>query len=200
MLAPKRVKFRKRFKGRTKGMATRGNTLVFGHYALMVLEPGWITNRQIEAGRVALTREMKRGGKMWPRLFPDKPVTKKPAETRMGKGKGNPEGWVAVVKPGRIIFEVEGVSEEVARTARALAAAKVRTGVVVSDKMTKTVTVSLVRRFAHGFYGKQVVRTKQVAAHNDKGAKAGDTVRIVETRPLSRTKRWRVVEVLERAR
>src|SRR6266566_3319017 len=124
MLAPKRVKFRKRFKGRTKGMATRGNTLVFGHYALMVLEPGWITNRQIEAGRVALTREMKRGGKMWPRLFPDKPVTKKPAETRMGKGKGNPEGWVAVVKPGRIIFEVEGVSEEVARTALALAAAK----------------------------------------------------------------------------
>src|SRR5207245_2390450 len=82
------------------GMATRGNTLVFGHYALMVLEPGWITNRQIEAGRVALTREMKRGGKMWPRLFPDKPVTKKPAETRMGQGKGNPEGWVAVVKPG----------------------------------------------------------------------------------------------------
>ncbi len=124
MLAPKRVKFRKRFKGRTKGMATRGNTLVFGHYALMVLEPGWITNRQIEAGRVALTREMKRGGKMWPRLFPDKPVTKKPAETRMCKGKGNPEGWVAVVKPGRIIFEVEGVSEEVARTALALAAAK----------------------------------------------------------------------------
>src|SRR2546429_2400158 len=124
MLAPKRVKFRKRFKGRTKGMATRGNTLVFGHYALMVLEPGWIANRQMEAGRVALTREMKRGGKMWPRLLPDKPVTKKPAETRMGKGKGNPEGWVAVVKPGRIIFEVEGVSEEVARTALALAAAK----------------------------------------------------------------------------
>src|SRR5690349_2363982 len=94
MLAPKRVKFRKRFKGRTKGMATRGNTVAFGHYGLMALEPGWITNRQIEASRVALTREMKRGGKVWIRLFPDKPITKKPAETRMGKGKGNPEGWV----------------------------------------------------------------------------------------------------------
>src|SRR2546422_8356286 len=115
MLAPKRVKFRKRFKGRTKGMATRGNTLVFGHYALMVLEPGWITNRQIEAGRVALTREMKRGGKMWPRLFPDKPVTKKPAETRMGKGKGNPEGWGAVGKPGRGRFEGGGIAGHLPR-------------------------------------------------------------------------------------
>src|SRR5437899_11709175 len=107
MLAPKRVKFRKRFKGRTKGMATRGNTLVFGHYALMVLEPGWITNRQIEAGRVALTREVKRRGKMWPRLFPDKPNTKEPAETRKGQGKGNPEGWVAVGDADPIHLEVE---------------------------------------------------------------------------------------------
>jgi len=104
MLAPKRVKFRKRFKGRTNGMATRGNTVAFGHYGLMSLDPGWVSNRQIEAARVALTREMKRGGKVWIRLFPDKPITKKPAETRMGKGKGNPEGWVAVVKPGRIMF------------------------------------------------------------------------------------------------
>src|SRR6266700_7472911 len=125
MLAPKRVKFRKRFKGRTKGMATRGNTLVFGHYALMVLEPGWITNRQIEAGRVALTREMKRGGKMWPRRFPVKPVTKKPAETRMGKGKGNPEFWVAVVKPGRIMYEMEGVDEVTAKEGFRLAAQKI---------------------------------------------------------------------------
>jgi len=100
MLAPKRVKFRKRFKGRTKGMATSANTVSFGHFGLMSLDPGWITNRQIEAARVALTREMKRGGKVWIRLFPDKPITKKPAETRMGKGKGNPEGWVAVGKPG----------------------------------------------------------------------------------------------------
>jgi large subunit ribosomal protein L16 len=124
MLAPKRVKFRKRFKGRTKGMATSGNTVAFGHYGLMSLDPGWITNRQIEAARVALTREMKRGGKVWIRVFPDKPITKKPAETRMGKGKGNPEGWVAVVKPGRMMFEVGGIEELPARQALALAAAK----------------------------------------------------------------------------
>ncbi|HEU5465825.1 MAG TPA: 50S ribosomal protein L16 [Gemmatimonadales bacterium] len=124
MLAPKRVKFRKRFKGNTNGNATRGNTVAFGHYGLMSLDPGWITNRQIEAARVALTREMKRGGKVWIRLFPDKPITKKPAETRMGKGKGNPEGWVAVVKPGRVMFEVEGIEEKLAREALELAAAK----------------------------------------------------------------------------
>ena len=124
MLAPKRVKFRKTFKGRTKGHATRGNTVAFGQFALMSLDPGWISSRQIEAARVAMTREMKRGGKVWIRIFPDKPITKKPAETRMGKGKGNPEGWVAVVKPARILFEVEGVTEETAREAFALAAAK----------------------------------------------------------------------------
>ena len=124
MLAPKRIKFRKTFKGKTRGTATRGNTIAFGEYGLMCLEPGWITNRQIEASRVALTREMKRGGKVWIRIFPDKPITKKPAETRMGKGKGNPEGWVAVVKPARIIFEVDGVTEELAKKAFALAQAK----------------------------------------------------------------------------
>jgi large subunit ribosomal protein L16 len=124
MLAPKRIKFRKTFKGRTKGIAQRGSTIAFGEFALQTLEPGWITNRQIEAARIAMTREMKRGGKVWIRIFPDKPITKKPAETRMGKGKGNPEGWVAVVKPGRVMFEVEGVSEELARKAMALAAAK----------------------------------------------------------------------------
>lgn len=124
MLAPKRIKFRKTFKGRTKGIATRGNTVAFGEFGLMCLDPGWITNRQIEAARVAMTREMKRGGKTWIRIFPDKPITKKPAETRMGKGKGNPEGWVAVVKPGRIIFEIEGVSEELARKSLTLAASK----------------------------------------------------------------------------
>ncbi len=117
MLAPKRVKYRKQMKGRTRGLATRGNTVAFGHYGLMTLDPGWITSRQIEAARVALTREMKRGGKVWIRIFPDKPITKKPAETRMGKGKGNPEGWVAVVKPGRVMFEVEGVTEEIANRA-----------------------------------------------------------------------------------
>ena len=124
MLAPKRVKFRKRFKGRTKGMATRGNTVAFGHYGLMALEPGWISNRQIEASRVALTREMKRGGKVWIRVFPDKPITKKPQETRMGKGKGAPEQWVCVVRPGRVLFEMEGVTEKDAREAMRLAAAK----------------------------------------------------------------------------
>ncbi len=124
MLAPKRIKFRKTFKGRTKGIAQRGSTVAFGEFALQCLEPGWITNRQIEASRVAMTREMKRGGKVWIRIFPDKPITKKPAETRMGKGKGNPEGWVAVVKPGRMLFEAEGVPEELARKAFALAAAK----------------------------------------------------------------------------
>jgi large subunit ribosomal protein L16 len=124
MLAPKRIKFRKTFEGKTRGIATRGNTIAFGEYGLMCLEPGWITNRQIEASRVAMTREMKRGGKVWIRIFPDKPITKKPAETRMGKGKGNPEGWVAVVRPGRILFEVEGVDETLAKKSLALAAAK----------------------------------------------------------------------------
>jgi len=124
MLAPKRVKFRKRFKGRTNGMATSGNTIAFGHYGLMSLDPGWITNRQIEAMRVAVTREMKRGGKVWIRILPDKPITKKPAETRMGKGKGNPEGWVAVVKPGRVLVELDGIEEPLARQALALASAK----------------------------------------------------------------------------
>ena len=124
MLAPKRVKFRKMMKGRMRGVAGRGATVAFGHYGLMSLDPGWVSNRQIEAARVALTREMKRGGKVWIRLFPDKPITKKPAETRMGKGKGNPEGWVAVVKPGRIMFELEGIEEPLAREALALAAAK----------------------------------------------------------------------------
>ena len=124
MLAPKRVKFRKMMKGRTRGFATRGNTVAFGQFGLMSTEPGWITNRQIEAARVALTREMKRGGKVWIRLFPDKPITKKPAETRMGKGKGNPEGWVAVVKPGRVMFELEGIPVELAKKSLALAASK----------------------------------------------------------------------------
>jgi large subunit ribosomal protein L16 len=135
VLAPKRVKYRKQMKGRTTGKATRGNTIAFGHYGLISLEPGWISSRQIEAARVALTREMKRGGKVWIRIFPDKPITKKPAETRMGKGKGNPEGWVAVVKPGRVVFEVEGIPEELAREALRLASAKlpVRTKFVTRE-------------------------------------------------------------------
>jgi len=124
MLAPKRVKHRKSFKGRMRGAATRGNRVSFGEYGLMAMEPTWITNRQIEAARVAITRHIKRGGKVWIRIFPDKPITSKPAETRMGKGKGNPEGWVAVVKPGRILFELEGVTLDVAKKALALGEAK----------------------------------------------------------------------------
>jgi large subunit ribosomal protein L16 len=135
MLAPKRVKYRKQMKGRNRGKARRGNLVSFGNYGLMSMSAGWITNRQIEAARVALTRTMKRGGKVWIRIFPDKPLTKKPAETRMGKGKGNPEFWVAVVKPGRIMFEVEGVSEELARRGLQLASAKlsVRTRFVTRE-------------------------------------------------------------------
>jgi len=124
MLSPKRTKFRKAMKGRMRGQTKGGSELAFGEWGLMSLEPGWITNRQIEAARVAMTREMKRGGKVWIRIFPDKPITKKPAETRMGKGKGNPEGWVAVVKPGRMLFELEGINEELARKALGLAQAK----------------------------------------------------------------------------
>ncbi|MDX1388642.1 MAG: 50S ribosomal protein L16 [Acidobacteriota bacterium] len=124
MLQPKRVKYRKQQKGRMKGNAQRGNTIAFGDYGLQTLDTGWITNRQIEAARVAMTRHMKRGGKVWIRIFPDKPITSKPAETRMGKGKGNPESWVAPVKPGRVMFELEGVPVDVARRAMELASAK----------------------------------------------------------------------------
>ena len=124
MLAPKRVKHRKTHKGRMRGKALRGNKVAFGEYGLQATEPTWISNRQIESARVAMTRHIKRGGKVWIRIFPDKPITSKPAETRMGKGKGNPEKWVAVVKPGRIMFELEGVDEKVAQRAMQLAAAK----------------------------------------------------------------------------
>jgi large subunit ribosomal protein L16 len=124
MLSPKRIKYRKQQKGRLRGKAMRGNTIAFGDYALQAIAPGWISNRQIEAARVAMTRHIKRGGKVWIRIFPDKPITQKPAETRMGKGKGNPEGWVAPVKPGRVMFELEGVSVDLAKRAMELAAAK----------------------------------------------------------------------------
>jgi large subunit ribosomal protein L16 len=135
MLQPKRVKYRKQQKGRIRGNAMRGNTVAFGDYGLQTLDAGWITNRQIEAARVAMTRHIKRGGKVWIRIFPDKPITSKPAETRMGKGKGNPEGWVAPVKPGRVMFELEGVDDTTARRAMDLAAAKlpVRTRFVVRE-------------------------------------------------------------------
>jgi large subunit ribosomal protein L16 len=124
MLMPKKVKYRKQQRGRMKGKAWRGSEIAFGEFGLKVMEPGWISDRQIEASRIAMTRFIKRGGKIWIRLFPDKPVTKKPAETRMGKGKGAPEFWVAVVRPGKVIFEMEGVKEDIAREAMRLAANK----------------------------------------------------------------------------
>lgn len=124
MLSPKRVKHRKQQRGKRRGKAYRGSSISFGQYGLKALEPGWINNRQIEAARVALTRKIKRGGKVWIRIFPDKSITVKPAETRMGKGKGSPEHWVAVVKPGRILFELDGVADELAQSAFQLAAAK----------------------------------------------------------------------------
>jgi large subunit ribosomal protein L16 len=124
MLMPKRVKHRKQHRGRMRGRAKGGTEVHFGDYGLLALEPGWITNRQIEAARVAMTRHIRRGGKVWINIFPDKPVTKKPAETRMGSGKGNPEGWVAVIKPGRVMFELSGVGETVAKEAMLRAAHK----------------------------------------------------------------------------
>jgi large subunit ribosomal protein L16 len=136
MLSPKRVKYRKKHKGRMRGASHRGSRVSFGEYGLQASEPAWISNRQIEAARVAMTRHIKRGGRVWIRIFPDKPVTSKPAETRMGKGKGNPEGWVAVVKPGRVLFEMEGVTRQIAEHAMALAAAKlpIKTRFVVRDE------------------------------------------------------------------
>ena len=125
MLMPKKVKYRKQQRGRRRGKAWRGSSIEFGDYGLKVVEAGWITDKQIEAARVAITRFVKRGGKIWVRIFPDKPITKKPAETRMGKGKGPPEGWVAVVRPGRVLYEMEGVPVDVAKQALSLASHKI---------------------------------------------------------------------------
>jgi len=136
MLLPSRVKHRKQQRGRMRGKAYRGGSISFGEYGLQAMEPAWITNRQIEAARVAITRHIKRGGKMWIRIFPDKPVTVKPAETRMGKGKGSPEYWVAVIKPGRILFELQGIDTKMAREALALGAAKlpIKTKFVIREE------------------------------------------------------------------
>ncbi|MDQ6637472.1 MAG: 50S ribosomal protein L16 [Candidatus Dormibacteraeota bacterium] len=145
MLLPKRVKHRKQHKGRRGGVATRGATIAFGQFALQAEEACWMTNRQIEAARRAMTRHVKRGGQIWIRIFPDKPVTKKPAETRMGSGKGNPEGWVAVIKPGRVLFEMAGVNAETAKEAMRLAAAKlpVKTRFIMAEESRAT-------QLAHG--------------------------------------------------
>lgn len=137
MLMPKRTKYRKQMRGRMKGLETRGAQIEFGSFALQAVEPGWITSREIEAGRRAMTRSVKRGGKIWIRIFPDKPITKKPAETRMGKGKGAPEYWVAVVKPGRIIYEMDGIARETAVRALELAAQKfpIKTKIVCKEDL-----------------------------------------------------------------
>ncbi len=141
MLMPKRVKHRKVFRGRMKGTAHRGNTISYGEYGLVAVSPSWVTSQQIEAARIALTRYTKRGGQVWIKIFPDKPVTEKPAETRMGSGKGSPEYWVAVVKPGRVMFEVGGVEESIAREALRLAASKLplRTKVYSRDQLSAQV-------------------------------------------------------------
>ena len=135
MLLPKRVKYRRVHRGRLTGKATRGNKVTYGEFGLVALEPAWITSNQIEAARIAMTRYTKRGGQVWIKIFPDKPITEKPAETRMGSGKGSPEYWVAVVKPGRVMFEIAGVSEEVAREALRLASHKlpIKTKIVAAD-------------------------------------------------------------------
>ncbi|WLT31487.1 50S ribosomal protein L16 [Geothrix sp. PMB-07] len=135
MLMPKKVKNRKTQKGRTRGVATRGNDLAFGDFGLKAMEHCWLTNREIEAARIAMTRHIKRGGKIWIRIFPDRPTTSKPAETRMGSGKGAPDGWVAVIRPGRILFEMEGVTEEIAREALRLAQMKLS---VASEFISRT--------------------------------------------------------------
>ncbi len=137
MLIPKRVKYRKQQRGRMKGKAVRGSTVSFGEYGLQAQEPGWITNNQIEAARIAMTRYIRRGGKVWVKIFPDKPVTARPAETRMGKGKGAPEYWVAVVKPGRVLFEIAGVTEDQAKEALRLAAHKlpIKTKFISRDQL-----------------------------------------------------------------
>ena len=136
MLLPKRAKYRRVHRGRMKGKASRGNTVTYGEWGLQAIEPSWITSNQIEAARIAMTRYTKRGGKVWIKIFPDKPVTEKPAETRMGSGKGSPEYWVAVVKPGRVMFEIAGVSEEVAREALRLASHKlpIKTKIVAKEE------------------------------------------------------------------
>ena len=141
MLMPKRTKYRRVQRGRMKGVASRGNKIAYGEFGIQALEPGWITGNQIEAARVAMTRYTKRGGQVWIKIFPDKPITEKPAETRMGSGKGSPEYWVAVVKPGRVMFEIAGVSEEVAREALRLASHKlpIKTKIVKREAETQEV-------------------------------------------------------------
>src|SRR5438067_1170350 len=266
MLLPARVKFRKVHRGRRTGVATQGNDLAFGEFGLQASEAAWMSNRQIEAARRVMTRFVRRGGQVFIRVFPDKSVTKKPAETRMGSGKGAPEGWVAVIKPGRVLFEMGGVTPEMAKRAFQLAAYKLpmktrtlgiksgvkaavdvkikgpaevkqgegvegiagataaptaggamteeqetadtdramrktRTGTVISDKMDKTVVVRVQTLKEHPRYKKHIQQSTRFKAHDEQNqCKVGDRVRIMETRPLSHDKRWRVVAIVEKAK
>lgn len=178
MLIPKRTKYRKQFRGRMKGKANRGNTIAHGQYGLVALEPAWITNRQIEAARIAMTRYIRRGGQVWIKIFPDKPVTAKPAETRMGSGKGSPEYWVAVVKPGRVLFEMAGVPKEIAAEAMRLAGHKlpIKTKFVVSDHQGDVYvpvvneTLADAKKAAHAAYEQEHAAEAQAA---DSAAKEG---------------------------
>ena len=181
---PARSKYRKQQKGSLSGKTKAGQFVDFGDYGMQVLERGKITHKQIEACRVAITRYFSRKGKVWIRIFPDKPITKKPAETRMGKGKGATDHWVAQVRPGKILLESQGRK-------------KVKEGTVVSNKMNKTVTINVERTLPHPRYKKIITRGKKYYAHNEKGdLKIGQRVRIRETRPLSKLKRWIVTDVL----
>src|SRR5436305_174290 len=180
MLMPSRVKHRKQMRGRNRGTAQRGTEVAFGEFGLQALEPIWLESRQIEATRRVITRYVRRGGKVWIRVFPDKPVTKKPAETRMGKGKGAPDHGVAVVKPGHILFELAGVTQEMAK-----------------DDMRHA---SDTRPVKHPLYKKRVPQTHKSHAHDERGeAHIGDVVRIGETRPISKSKTWRLLEILRKA-
>src|SRR5674476_1240704 len=168
MLIPRRVKHRKQHHPGRSGAATGGTKIAFGDFGIQALEPAYVTNRQIESARIAINRRIRRGGKVWINIYPDRPLTKKPAETRMGSGKGSPEWWISNVKPGRVLFELAGVPEDVVK---------------------------------HALYGKVIRRSSKVKAHDETNTAAvGDRVLIMETRPLSATKHWRVVEILDRAK
>src|SRR5947199_186176 len=207
MLQPARRKYRKERKGPNTGMATRGANVSFGDFGLKATERGRLTARQIEAARRAISRHVKRGGRIWIRIFPDKPISQKPAEVRMGNGKGNPEYYVAEIQPGKVLYEINGVPEQLAREAFLLASAKPKAkntrtlvGKVVSDKRAKTVTVLVERRSMHELYGKIVAKSSKYHAHDEKGEyKLGDVVEIAESRPISKTKSWVVTRLVPKA-
>src|SRR5437764_681766 len=201
-ISPARTKYRKSQKGSRAGNAKRGNTLAFGEFGLQSLSRGPMTGQQIEAARVTISRHLKRKGKLWIRVFPHKPVTKKPAEVRMGQGKGPVEFYVAVIKPGAVLFELAGVPLTVAKEAFRLADAKLpfHCRFISSGSGDKSVKVTLDYKTPHPLYQKVVKRQTVLHVHDEKNeAKVGDKVEVMETRPISRLKRWRIVSVLQKA-